>query len=146
MSRAQDLEGLLEATFPRLVVNGNVAPHACAECDALNARLAGITWRDVPLEFIEENDGALPLLSDEAYLALLPAWLLAAIRNPDGPAAGMVPIALEGARSRSALTDEQAAVIVDVVDFVACASAYGRDDSVNQRHLEDIRRIYGREE
>jgi hypothetical protein len=146
MSRAHDIERLLDATFPRLIIKGRVAQHACGECEALNARFAGISWREIPLEFIEENDGALPLLSDEGYLALLPAWLLAAIRNPDGHAAGMIPIALESGRSRSALSDEQAALIVDVVAFIADADVFGRDDAVNQEHLVNIRRIYGRVE
>ena len=143
MSPSASIENVLYKAFPPRVVGGKVAPHECEECDALNKQLVGITWPDVPPDFAAENDGALTLLTDEAYVAFLPAWLRCAVLDPDGPVASMIPIILESARVRDAFTDEQAAAIVDVIRFTTSESAFGSDDEVNAEHFANISRIYG---
>ena len=76
MHSAQVLEKMLLDVFPQRIVEGPIAPHDCEECLALREQLTGITWLDVPGQFVLANDGALPLLSPEAYLAYLPALLM----------------------------------------------------------------------
>jgi hypothetical protein len=128
----------LEAAFPAVVVSGTIAPHDCIECDKLRKQLSNITWRDVPAEFVAEHDADLPLLSKEAYKAFLPAWLLAGIRDPDGPNAAMLMVNLGNDPDTGSFTKQQASVIVEAAEFMATNSVFGREDPV---HIEAIAQI-----
>ena len=75
----------------------------------------------------DEHYYALPLLSDEAYLAFLPAWLTRAVSDPAGPVAGML-LSHFGAGRRAGLSDRQARTIVAVADFVAHNGAFNFDE------------------
>jgi hypothetical protein len=73
MKTQTELEQQLFAAFPPKRVVGPIASHDCEECDTLRKQLGTATWPDVPGDFIEANDGVLPLLTHDAYLAFLPA-------------------------------------------------------------------------
>jgi hypothetical protein len=46
--------------------------------------LKGRKWTEVSKQFIESLPDALPLLTDEAFVAFLPAWLVCSLENIDG--------------------------------------------------------------
>jgi hypothetical protein len=138
MLDAPALEARLHAAFPERVVLGTIAPHECEECDALRQQLEHITWSAVPSEFLKSNEGALPLLSQEAYVAFLPAWLRQALREPDGEVASMLLINLRHEPQVSGFTAEQASVIIAVARFVATSNYWGPDDPVNIESLAAI--------
>lgn len=56
-----------------------IAPHACDECEQLDADLADVDWIAMPDDLIEENPSGLALLSPEAFAYFLPAYLLYAL-------------------------------------------------------------------
>jgi hypothetical protein len=128
----------LDLAFPRRVVSGVVAPHECDECDALRRQLQHVTWESVPAGFVHANSGALPLLSSEAYAALLPAWLLQALRQPDSEVAAMLLINLGDEPDTSAFTAEQAGAIVEVARYVVAHSYWGPNDPDNVESLAAI--------
>jgi hypothetical protein len=136
------MERKLETAFPGVVVDGSLTPHDCLECDALRKQLGGITWRDVPMGFVSEHDGDLPLLSKSAYQAFLPAWLLAGIRNPDGPNATMLLVNLGSEIDTSGFTAEQAAAVVEAAQFMAGNSVFGPTDPVHVDAIAQIRRVW----
>jgi hypothetical protein len=80
----------------------------------------------------------LPLLSQEAYVAFLPAWLNEAIRNPDSSVGTMVLINLSSDPQTSGFTSEQAEVIVEVGRYLVAHNGWGEDDSANVEHLAAI--------
>ena len=84
----------LQRLFPPVILSERAAAHRCPECDALSAGLADRPWPEVPAKFIAENPDVLPLLSKDAYVAYLPAWLREGLLRPDKGAAGMVLVNL----------------------------------------------------
>jgi hypothetical protein len=44
----------------------------------------GRNWTEVPKQFLESLPDGLPLLTDEAFVAFLPAWLVCSLENIDG--------------------------------------------------------------
>jgi len=130
--------------FPERVVVGTIAPHECAECNALREQLEGITWSEVPSAFIISNKGALPLLSQDAYVAFLPAWLRQALQEPAGEVASMLLVNLRHEPQTLGFTAEQASVIVEVARFIATANYWGPDDPVNVESLAAIEAAWGR--
>src|SRR5687768_10977159 len=128
MPDTSKLEARLCAAFPERIVLGTIAPHQCEECNALRLQLQRITWSAVPSEFVKSNEGALPLLSQEAYVAFLPAWLRQALREPAGEVASMLLVNLRHEPQTSGFTAEQASVIVEVARFIATTNYWGPDD------------------
>jgi len=136
------IEELLLRAFPRRIVEGTIAPHDCVECDALRKQLTEITWVKVPTDFIRANDGCLPLLSHDAYVAFLPAWLRVAVREPDGPNASMLLVNLRQAPNTSGFTPPQAAAIIAAVQYITLHNAFGPSDPVNSESLASIRHLW----
>jgi hypothetical protein len=143
MSNLPMLEARLFAAFPQVRVHGVIAPHECEECDALRQVLGPVTWDGVPPEFIRENDGALPLLSQEAYVTFLPAWLREALNDPSGFVAGQLLVNLRHEPRTNGFTREQSLVIVDVARFIANSNVWGRNDPVNVESLAAIESAWG---
>jgi hypothetical protein len=138
MSDSATLEKLLLEVFPQRVIEGALAPHACEECNALNQKLAGLTWCEVPADFIRENDDVLSLLSPEAYVVLLPAWLRLVVNEPDGPNASMLLVNLQQAATSSGFTPQQASAIIEVAGYITAQNVFGPTDPVNSESLANI--------
>ncbi|MCQ9379496.1 DUF6714 family protein [Methyloversatilis sp. XJ19-49] len=134
----------LQAAFPQRRVVDVITPHECDECAAIRSALAGRTWSEVPSSFAEEYCGSLPLLSPDAYNAYLPVWLRAAVENPDGDAAAMVPINLADEPIKEAFTPEQVDALIAVVEYVATHNVFGSDDPINLEKLAKVQSEWGR--
>jgi hypothetical protein len=142
-SRDAILEKLVVA-FPQTVLVGPATEHECEECGAIRRKLAGTTWDSVPAEFVRQNPDVLPLLSYEAYVALLPAWLLQGVTDPDGEVAGMLLINLADSPDTSGFTAEQAAAIVAAARFMAERNMFGPGDPSNVEALAAVERVWAR--
>jgi hypothetical protein len=142
MKTASEIEQLLLSAFPARKVDGPVAPHSCEECDELQQALGAATWSEVSADFIEEHDDVLPLLTHDAYLVFLPAWLRQGVRSPSGAAAGMVQVSLRRRPNTQGFTREQAAAIIEAARYISTQNIYGASDPVNVESLTDITRIW----
>jgi len=132
----------LQRVFAPVVVPGPAAPHKCLECDAVSKGLANRPWTEVPDEFIAENPDVLPLLSEDAYVAYLSAWLRQGLLRPDEGAAGMVLVNLRGSPPVGRFTPEQAQLIVAVAKEICAKSIWPADDPVSLESLEAIARVW----
>jgi hypothetical protein len=141
MLTSSEIENLLLHAFPQRTVDGEIALHDCEECTALRAELTGVTWVEIPTDFIHSNDGALPLLSRQAYIAFLPAWLRVGLREPDGPNAGMLLVNLREADTNG-FTPQQAHAIVEFVAFITSHNIFGPQDPVNSQSLAMVRQLW----
>jgi hypothetical protein len=141
---ARSLEQQLRAAFPEQQVTGLIAPHDCEDCYALRAMLENSTWSSIPPEFVKANCDALPLLTHEAYLAVLPAWLLHAIREPKETVADMLLVNLRQQPRTEGFTPLQASTIVDVARYITANNFWGPVDPVNVDALAAIKAVWGR--
>jgi hypothetical protein len=142
---AMDGEAIVEeliGVFPRTIVDGPVAPHDCPECQELRAQLTGTTWLDVPCDFVREHPDVLPLLSPEAYLAFLPAWLRQGVLEPEGEVAGMLLVNLACDPDPTGFTLEQRDAVVEVARFIVQNDCWGSDDAGNMKSLVAIERAW----
>jgi hypothetical protein len=137
------LEKLL-GVFPQRVVEGQVAPHDCPECRALRSQLSGSAWATVPREFIRENPDTLVLLSHEAYLAYLPAWLRQAVLEPGGEVAAGLLVNIHCGPDLTGFTAEQGAAIIEVARFIVQNNGWEPDDPVNVESAVAIERTWSR--
>ena len=92
---------------------------------------------------MRDNDGVLPLLSKEAYRAFLPAWLLAGVREPDGPNAAMLMVNLRSDPVTEGFTPDQAAGIIQAARFISENSAFGPKDPVHVESVAAVQRAWG---
>ena len=142
---AMDGEAIVEkliGVFRRTIVDGPVAPHDCPECQELRGQLTGITWLDVPPEFVRDHPDVLPLLSPEAYLAFLPAWLRQSALEPEGEVADMLLVNLACDPDPTGFTLEQRDAVVEVARFIVQNDCWGSEDSVNVKSLVAIERAW----
>ncbi len=144
MQRPEHLVSALRNAFPVRKFSGNAAPHDCANCSAIRNGLHGLSWPEVPAAFILEHSGDLPLLSREAYLAFLPAWLQEAIEHPDGDVPPLLMVNLRNATNISQFTLAQASVVIEVAKWVAANDGFGSNDPVNVDSLTMIEAIWGK--
>ena len=142
MSKASEVEARLNAVFSQRIVAGVIASHDCEECEAIRRQLGGQTWESVPATFLDENDGALPLLSKDAYVAFLPAWLRRAVRDPKGPVANMLLVNLRTEPNTTGFTSEQASAIIDVARFIVAENGWPLDDPVNAESVAAIEQAW----
>jgi hypothetical protein len=134
----------LFAEFPQQMVAGPTAPHDCIECSEIRQQLDGATWQEVPADFICQNDGSLPLLSPQAYLLFLPAWLRQGILDPDGVVAGMLLVNLHFNPPTDLFNSAQAQLIIDVATFLTSSNIFGPSDPVNIESLAEIQATWAR--
>ena len=132
----------LQRLFPPVVVLEPAAPHKCLECDTLSKGLANRPWTEVPEKFVGENPDVLPLFSEDAYVAYLPAWLREGLLRPDEGTAGMVLVNLHSSPPVARFTPEQAQLIVEVAKEICSRSVWPPDDPVTLESLEAIARIW----
>jgi hypothetical protein len=136
------IEAMLFEAFPQRVVENVREGCNCDECRALKTQLKGITWKDVPREFIRRNDGALPLLSHDAYLAFLPAWLRQGILEPDGPNARMLLVNLQHEPDTRGFTSQQAAAIIEAAQFMVMSNKFWMEEPENMEDIAEIKRVW----
>jgi hypothetical protein len=141
MGGEAEVEKLINV-FPRRVVGGSVAPHDCPECLELQRKLTGMTWLDIPGEFIRDHPDVLPLLSPEAYLTFLPAWLRQGVLEPDGEVAGMLLVNLGSDPDQAGFALEQREAVIDVARFIVRNDYWGPDDPENLESIAAIERIW----
>lgn len=141
-TRASVLDAL-HKSFPPRIVGGIITPHECDECIAIRRALEGRSWHEIPNAFAEKFSGSLPLLSPDAYNAYLPIWLRAAVEDPDGEAAAMVPINLSDAPSKTGFTPSQRSALIAVVEFIANHNWCGPDDPDNVKYVSAVRAEWG---
>src|SRR5664279_4835008 len=68
----------------------SITDHRCEECDEITAYFAGKSWKEITnLDDLSYHADALFLFSNVAFHYYLPAYMLAALENPD--AVGVVP-------------------------------------------------------
>jgi hypothetical protein len=140
--RGKEVVEKLIGVFRQRMVEGPVAPHDCPECLELRTRLGGIAWLDVPAEFIREHPDILPLLSPEAYLAFLPAWLCQGVREPEGEVAGVLLVHLGCDRAPSEFALEQRNAVIEVARFIVRNDDWGPEDPENVKSLAAIERAW----
>jgi hypothetical protein len=139
---SETVREMLVRVFPRRVVEGQTAPHDCPECLTLRGQLSGVTWPEVPSDFIRDRPDALPLLSHEAYLAFLPAWLRVGAVEPDGEVAGMLLVNLGYNPDTAGFTADQRAAVVEVARHIIRDGFWGPDDPDNVKAMAAIERIW----
>jgi hypothetical protein len=79
----EDLSAKVAAAFadvPR-PSPGGLVPCDCDECAGVAESFAGLDWREVGAEMLEENYDKLPLLSAAAFRHFLPAYLLYSLEH-----------------------------------------------------------------
>src|SRR5437763_17150054 len=69
------------AAFPPTLPAQPVTNCDCDECQDSRANLGHLQWVDVLSPAIEKSFGALPLLTDDAFQSLLPAFLFRALED-----------------------------------------------------------------
>lgn len=135
------LEGLLVA-FPPRPIEASGVTGGLPEVQWLRKELAGVAWPDIEAEFVRNQADVLPLLGPAEYLAVLPAWLRAAVNEPGSDTADAVLAGLEYPPERlDGFTAEQREVVVEAARFILANNGRGLD-TVNEEVLEGIERAW----
>jgi hypothetical protein len=127
---------------------GRIAPHECADCDALARAFAGVGWRKMPDGLIEAYASKLPLLSPEAFHYFLPAYLLYALDHftPDAKPTEFVIYCLavreqEHEEMIDCIRERSRPFTREEIDLAAAFLDLAREDaSLRRYHGEDIER------
>jgi hypothetical protein len=69
------------AAFPSTLPPQPVTTCDCEECRDVRANLGHLCWNEILAPALDKHFGSLPLLTDEAFQALLPAFLFRALDN-----------------------------------------------------------------
>jgi hypothetical protein len=101
--------------------------HQCPECESVQTAFEGRQWSEVPIDTISDHRDSLPLLTPEAYVFLLPAYMTAAVREPLSQIAPMVLYSLQpsGNRRQCPLTEQERALILEVAEWLAECESWG---------------------
>jgi hypothetical protein len=137
-----ELIGHLLRVFPQEEFCGNPAPHDCVECSEIRNALSGATWTDIPPDFLDGHDGDLPLLTREAYVLFLPAWLREAVLRPNGAVAGMLMVNLGEKVNTVGFSSSQAWVILQIAHYIARNNTFGVKDPVNLEAVTQIESVW----
>lgn len=127
--------------FPPYVPEGESAPHECMECSEIRAQLDGGTWLEVPASYIEAHGDILPLLSEPARHAFLPAWLRQALLNPRGNVPSIVMVHLETQGPSKLFSPAQVEAVVLMAQAIAEGSVYGLDE-IDRESLDAVQRMW----
>ena len=93
--------------------------------------LRGKTWADVEGSFVDEYDGSLPLLSEAAYHAFLPAWLHWCVVDPERQAVGSLLVNLECQEEVARFSSSQRWLVREAAYFIIANNGWGDDDEGN---------------
>jgi hypothetical protein len=112
--------------------------HQCPECESVQTAFEGRQWNQVPIEAISDHQNSLPLLTPEAYVFLLPAYLSAAVREPLGQIAPNVLYSLRPSAKRREcpLTEHQRTVVLEVAEWLAARESWGVE-------MDRVRKYWG---
>ena len=130
-----DLLFALEKLFVPEPFPGIAAEHECLECEAIRSTFARKAWTELSHFHLTEHDGALPLLTPDAYQAFFPAWIRAALEDPEGSIATMALIDMEATDLQSVFSPEQRRFLVE------CAMKIHGGDTFAIQDAECIKRI-----
>jgi hypothetical protein len=105
----------------------SLVSHQCPECESVQTAFEGRRWSDVPIETIRAHNDSLPLLTPEAYVFLIPAYLTAAVREPLADIAPMVLYSLQpsAARRGCPFTEQQRCVVLEAGEWLAERESWG---------------------
>ncbi len=78
---------------------GRLTSHLCSECDEVDRILSKMTWPEVAADFPSYCHDAFPLLTLDAKVYYLPAWLIASVAE----VSGLQGTSLESSLGRSEL-------------------------------------------
>ena len=133
----------LQRVFPPIVVPGRAAPHVCPECDEISQALANRAWTEIPRDFLFRNPDVLPLLSEDAYVAYLPAWLREGLLSPDEGVAASLIVNLHSTPPVARFTSEQARVILVLAKTLLAANMWPDDDPTDLESIDAVERTWG---
>jgi hypothetical protein len=71
----------IAAAFPAVLPLQPITACDCEECQDVRASLGHLSWSGILAPAIDKHFGSLPLLTDEAFHALLPAFLFHALAD-----------------------------------------------------------------
>jgi hypothetical protein len=74
----------IAAAFPPVLPPQPITTCDCEECRDVRANLGHLCWNEVLPPAIEKHFGSLPLLTNDAFQALLPAFLFGALDGING--------------------------------------------------------------
>jgi len=86
---AEDIQRKIKRAFPEAIFSGPITSvdglpnQELDEQQALFSALRGRKWSEVPGSIIEGNPNGLVLLTDDAFQAFLPAWLIGALAQEE---------------------------------------------------------------
>jgi hypothetical protein len=143
MSELETLTNELFRSFPAGLFQGNAVEHDCEECLEIRSALERRTWPLISAHFVDAHADSLPLLTREAFIAFLPAWLLRALQKPDGEVAGMLLVNLRGSTAATAFTPDQRSLVTRIVQWITANDGFGIVDPVNIDTREQVRTIWG---
>lgn len=145
MSRQKELIAHLLDAFPPRPFDGVVVTHDCAACPQISAALSGATWWSLPGHIIRQHAAHLPLLTQAAYKAFLPAWMCEAVSDPAGPTAALVMTNLRQAEFASDFSDQESYAVIQVAKWIAEKSRAGAEDPGHVESLAGILQKWGRQ-
>jgi hypothetical protein len=121
---ARIAEAFADAPLPATFVS-----HQCPDCESVRAAFGRRRWNEIPGNSIREHHDALPLLTPEAFVFVIPAFLIAAVREPLGDIASTVLYSLQpsGNRRGSPFTARQRSVLLEVGEWLAERESWGVD-------------------
>lgn len=97
-----------------------VTGHRCHECDKVDEQLGGRSWKEVAECLPDWCDGAFPLLTTEAGIYYLPAYLEYGLHEPESIAGYSVECALRrGDFQRDTFTQAQRGALSAWIEFRA---------------------------
>ncbi|MEJ2653238.1 MAG: hypothetical protein P8173_16020 [Gammaproteobacteria bacterium] len=85
----ESLRAQIQSAFPDFSLSGSItgvdgaADEVLDEEQALYSELRGQKWSDIPASFIRDFPDGFLLLTDEAYVAFLAAWLSCALKDAE---------------------------------------------------------------
>lgn len=88
-NRLVPLQDQIQSAFPDFSFSGSItsvdgaADEVLDEEQAIYSELRGRKWSDIPVSFIQDFPDGFLLLTDEAYVAFLAAWLSYALKNAE---------------------------------------------------------------
>src|SRR5262245_23332260 len=97
---AVELAAKISEAFVDVTPPTSLVGHQCSECESVQTAFEGRRWNEVPIESIRDHHDSLPLLTPEAYVFFIPAYLIAAVREPLGQIAPMVLYSLQPSANR----------------------------------------------
>jgi hypothetical protein len=127
---AAELAKRIADVFGDLEMPAVLVRHQCPECESVQTAFEGRAWKDTPDEAVKDHHDSLPLLTPEAFVSLIPAYLRVAIREPlRGDIAPSVLYSLQPSANRRGcpFNPEQRSLLLEVAEWLAAQESWGID-------------------